>query len=171
MTEWTVKTLYQLHKLDTANADRRLADLTVMLDERYQTQMKALDAALTAQQKALDTAQTSAEKAVLKAEAASEKRFEAVNEFRQVLTDQTATFMSRDEVGVRLDAMAASIERNSNRINEIQLEFTSRLDRQQGSQEGVHASRVSRRLDVTTIFQVLATLGAIIGVIIVAFHP
>ena len=43
-----------------------------------------------AQEKAMARALMAAEPAVLKAEAASEKRFESVNEFRGVLTAQSA---------------------------------------------------------------------------------
>jgi hypothetical protein len=79
-----------------------------MLNERYATQTKALDAAFLAQQTAMRTAfdaadkavaaaLESAEKAVVKAETAAEKRFESVNEFRAQLTDQAATFISRQE--------------------------------------------------------------------------
>jgi hypothetical protein len=84
--------------------DQRLAayhqtyqDLRVMLDERYATQTKALDAAFRAAEQAVAVALANAEKAVAKAETAADKRFDAVNEFRQSLADQTAAFLTRNE--------------------------------------------------------------------------
>ena len=63
----------------------------VALDRRLTEQMAAQD-------RATQIAMQAAEKAVSKAEAASDKRFDAVNEFRQTLSDQTATFITRKEV-------------------------------------------------------------------------
>jgi hypothetical protein len=54
--------------------------------ERWESQEKALAAALAAVKEAVE-----------KAEAANGARFASVNEFRQTLSDQTATFMPRAE--------------------------------------------------------------------------
>jgi hypothetical protein len=56
-----------------------------------------IEALLAEQRRAVDAALAAAEKAVTKAEVASDKRFEGVNEFRQALSDQTATFVPRTE--------------------------------------------------------------------------
>ena len=50
-----------------------------------------------AQEKALTSALTAAKEAVDKAQSASEKRFDSVNEFRNQLKDQAATFLTRAE--------------------------------------------------------------------------
>lgn len=63
-----------------------LAEKDLRDQQRFEAQSSAIAAALLA-----------AEKAVSKAESASERRFEAVNEFRQTLSDQAATFMVRAE--------------------------------------------------------------------------
>lgn len=62
---------------------------------------KAVATAMTAQEKAVATAMAAAEKAVTKAEAAAEKRFDSVNEFRQTLADQQATFARTESVDIR----------------------------------------------------------------------
>jgi len=68
------------------------------------------------------------DKAILKAEVAVEKRFESVNEFRQTLSDQTKSFISR----VEFDAL-----RNTNATRIIDL--SSRLDRIEGKAAGLNA--------------------------------
>ena len=109
---WTTDTLRYYFQ-------QQLNDLRQTHQERYETQTKAVDAAFLAQQTAMQTALTaaeravatallSAEKAVTKAELAADKRFEAVNEFRQTLSDQTATFMPRTEAETRI-AVRASV--------------------------------------------------------------
>lgn len=69
---------------------------------------QAITAALAAQERAVAAALAAAEKAVLKAEAAADRRFEGVNEFRQTLTDQAATFATREKV----DALEARMNRS-----------------------------------------------------------
>lgn len=54
---------------------------------------------------------------IAKADAATEKRLEAVNEFRQVLTDQANTFMSRTEVNQALRSLSDKIASLENRVN------------------------------------------------------
>ena len=52
-----------------------------------------------------------------KAEVSMERRLEGMNEFRQSLRDQTATFMTRDMADARLSAMADKIEAVDNRVD------------------------------------------------------
>ena len=112
--DWTIATL-------RAHFESQIANLRLMLDERYETQTKALDKAFQAQQEAMKTALESAEKAVqvalisaekavTKAETAAEKRFESVNEFRAQLSDQATTFLSRAEAEVRLQSIADKVD-------------------------------------------------------------
>ncbi len=70
-----------------------------------------LTESISAQDRANRIALDAAEKAVLKAETASEKRFEAVNEFRQTLSDQAANFITRKEVEALLGAVNATLGR------------------------------------------------------------
>lgn len=95
------------------------------IDEIARDQIIALDRRLTeqttAQERANGIALAAAEKAVLKAEAASEKRFEGLNEFRQMLSDQAGTFIRRTEV----EAIASSLS-----------DAIARLERQDGNSVG-----------------------------------
>jgi len=72
---WTLDTL-RLH------IERVLEERDIQYQQRFDAQEKAVIAALAA-----------ADRANTKAELAADKRFDAVNEFRQTLTDQTATFI------------------------------------------------------------------------------
>ena len=76
MAKWTVPTLYE------------------HFTQRFSDSDKAVQAALEA-----------AEKAVIKAEAAADKRFDATNEFRGQLADQSATFMTKVEADLRFKAL------------------------------------------------------------------
>ena len=64
----------------------------------------------TDQDKAVQSALSAAKEAVNKAETAADKRFEAVNEFRQTLSDQTSTFMSRTEYEAKYDALQKQLD-------------------------------------------------------------
>jgi hypothetical protein len=122
--EWTVDTLRQFMQ-------KQLDDQRSLLDERYATQTKALDAAFKAAEQAVQTALASAEKAVTKAETAAERRFESVNEFRQTLTDQAATFITRAEAEVHFAALAEKLDA-----------LATRLDKTEGRSSGLNAGWV-----------------------------
>lgn len=115
------------------HAIRRELDLVrSMLQERYETQSKAVDAALAAAEKALDVraanlqtefhehliqyrhevtlAFESSDRAISKAEAATERRFESVNEFRAQLNQQAGAFLTRAEYDAAHLALAAKVD-------------------------------------------------------------
>lgn len=187
---WTIGTLKELVDAKFAALDVAHRDLQNMLQERYATQTKALDAAFLAQQtamrtaleaaeKAVQTALVSAEKAVGKAEVAAEKRFESVNEFRAQLTDQAASFLTRNEGGARLDALADKLEaetaRTSARLQEMELRLTERINAlttsralAEGQDMGSASSRTERRLDVGQALMALSVLVGAVGLIIAA---
>jgi len=153
---WTVDTLRE-HVLRLLSDDRRLLDERYassqrLLDERYATQTKALDAAFKAAEAAVDRALASAEKAVSKAEAAAERRFEGVNEFRQTLTDQAATFLTRAEGEARLTALSKELD-----------EQRRLMERNTGRDEGVVTARM-------LVFSLIAAVGVLVGVY-VALRP
>jgi hypothetical protein len=134
MSEWTVDTLRE-HLEAQLSAEQRMTrqrfnDIRALLQERYDTQTKALDAAFVAAEKAVQTALASAEKAVTKAETSAERRFESVNEFRQTLTDQAATFMPRAEAEQRVAALAEKLD-----------SMAARLDKTEGHSGGTASSR------------------------------
>jgi hypothetical protein len=188
--------------IDDRRADLRdnlmtqLNGLREMLNERYATQTKALDAAFIAQQTAMKTAfdaadkavaaaLESAEKAVVKAETAAEKRFESVNEFRAQLTDQAATFLSRNEYNTTHKALTEKMEtglevlttrltdetrRSEVQRNDLELRLTSRLDLSQGASAGSEQHRANSRLDMQVILPALALLVSIISVAYILIH-
>jgi hypothetical protein len=200
---WTVDTLHE-HLLSTVNDVKREidlvrnsflqqhSDLREMLNERYAIQTKALDATFLAQQtamrtaleaaeKAVQTALVSAEKAVAKAEVAAEKRFESVNEFRAQLTDQATTFLTRNEVDVRLNALSEKLDseakRNTTRVSDLELRIyatisdqdkrlTSRLDLLQGHTGGTTDSQTNFRLNAGTIIAIIAVIASFTAVIV-----
>lgn len=97
--------------------------------QRFEAQKEALAAAFASQQIAMTTALAAAEKAVQaalqaaeravgKAEMASEKRFEGVNEFRQTLSDQQLTFISRSEAGATFAALNDKIAELKDRLSQ-----------------------------------------------------
>lgn len=117
-----------------------LLALSSKLDERYQTQTKALDAAFVAQQLAMTTAFTAADKAVAaalaaqekavdKANIANEKRFESVNEFRAQLNDMVNTLMPRQEAESRFLAIIEKLEMANTAISNMvpRTEMNARL--------------------------------------------
>jgi hypothetical protein len=96
--------------------DAKLANLTALINANAERVALALAAA---------------DKAVSKAETATEKRFESVNEFRQALSDQTRTFISKVEFDLVRDTNAARLA-----------ELISRLDKTEGKAVGLNAGWV-----------------------------
>jgi len=135
-----------LHEKDLRDQQRFEAQ-SKAVDTAMLAQTTAMQAALQAAEKAVDRAMTAAEKAVTKAEAATEKRFEGVNEFRQALSDQTATFPSR----VELQALAE-------RLNDLQ----TRMERAEGAKGGVSSS-------VAMMFAAVGVILTIVGVAVAIF--
>jgi hypothetical protein len=72
----------------------RVDGFSELMEAKFVTYRTLIDSQAEKVALALDAA----EKAIDKAEAATEKRFDAVNEFRAQLTDQTASFARRDYV-------------------------------------------------------------------------
>jgi hypothetical protein len=95
--------------------------------QRFDAQQQALSAALVAGEKAVNAALISAERAVAKAESAAEKRFESVDEFRQTLTDQAQTFLTRVEGEARFESATEKVQSNSGQISKIELELRTTL--------------------------------------------
>jgi CHASE3 domain sensor protein len=115
---WTIETL-RVH-------------IQAILDERD----KALSAALAASNKAIDRVEESVR-----------ERFGSVNEFRQTLSDQAGTFITRTEV-------TAAVDRNTERINEL----TDRINKSEGKGAGLNASWVI----VSAVLVILIALGGLI---------
>lgn len=108
------------------------------LDERYDTQMKALEAAFVAAEKAVNAALETTEKAILKAETATDKRFDSVNEFRGQLADQANMFMPRSESTTRWQAVSEKLDAytvtTNERFSKIELRLESTVSTQKGGE-------------------------------------
>lgn len=98
--------------------------------------------------KAIQAALLAAKEAVLKAETATEKRFESVNEFRQQLSDQTNTFLSRLEYNAQHKAI-------EDRVTDL----TDRLNRTAGAKEG-------SEITMSKIYGAIGAVGVVLGIII-----
>lgn len=116
---WTVDTLH-------VHLQKQIADLRTLLDERYSTQTRNVDSAL----------------------AAVDKRFDAVNEFRQTLSDQTSSFMPRIEAEARMTAFDIQLRA----LNQI-------VTRHQGRTTGMDKSWVM----LVGAVGVIATLVALVS--------
>lgn len=167
---WTVDTsrtdLIGQIEAQAAATRSQFASLITLLDERYQTQTKAVDAAFIAQQtamrtaleaaeKAVQTALLSAKEAVVKAEVAADKRFESTNEFRGQLNDMVATLMNRNEADAKFNAL-------SDRITKIE----SKTDIESGRHTGAAEQVVTRRLDTGQMIAIIGVIGVIAGVVL-----
>jgi hypothetical protein len=129
---------------------RRINQLSEEREKRYEQRFADAETATSA-------ALAAAEKAVTKAEIAADKRFESVNEFRQALTDQTGTFITRVEA-------IAIMDRNTERIQEL----ADRLNKGEGHTAGTVESRTERRLDVGQMVQTAGLVLLAVSVLIAA---
>lgn len=91
--------------------------------QRFEAQSEALTAALQTAKEAVQTAQANADRAVAKAEMAADKRFEALNELRQVVNDVMTLMMPKAEATTRFDAVGEKIDALAKRIDEVNNRF------------------------------------------------
>ena len=90
--------------------------------------------------------------AIVKAEEATERRFEGVNEFRQTLSDQAATFVSRTEVLQQYRAINDKVDL-----------VTSRMDRLDGRSGGYTATWGYLIGAVVMVGGLITIIAAIVG--------
>ncbi len=147
---WNVDTLKEYFA--TTLNDHRL-NVSLLRDsddlryqQRFDAQQKAVVDALLAAEKAVNAALASADRAVVKAETAAEKRFESVNEFRSVLSNQSSTLMPRTESDAQMKALDDKIQ-----------VINSRLDRGEGGSTAQASSQ-------TTMLAVAGLAVALLGV-------
>ena len=91
---------------------------------------RASDARFDAMKEMVENAFRSSQEAIRKAEAATEKRFESVNEFRAVLTDQQQHLVTRQVLDSVVDRLQAAIERNREDLDAL----AKRLDLREGKE-------------------------------------
>jgi hypothetical protein len=120
----------------------------------FLSQQKAMETALQAAKEAVQAALAAADRAVAKAETAADKRFEALNELRQMLNDMVATLMTRVEAINRFEAMGLRIEAAEGRLN--------RMD---GGSLGHREATTSTRSNLSVIVAIIASLIAVGGLI------
>jgi hypothetical protein len=111
--------------------DERIKEADLRYEQRFRAQMDA----------------------TTKADMASEKRFEAVNEFRKTLTDQTSTFVPRNEY-------SQSILSLSDRIGKVETLASSRESRISGAQE----NRTSVRSDISVWIALIVMVVGIVAI-------
>jgi hypothetical protein len=139
----------------------------------FLSQQTAMQTALKTAQEAVQAALAAADRAVSKAELAADKRFEALNELRQMLNDMVATLFPRIEAESRfksitekMDALskgnADKIETNAKRLEAID----GRLNLLAGEKTGGQASRDQARAMVALGISLLIALLAVAGFIL-----
>ena len=111
--------------------ERRLEQRVNALERLTDAKLANISTLIDAHAERVALALAAADKAVSKAETATEKRFESVNEFRQTLSDQTRSFISKVEFEAVRDANAARIA-----------DLVSRLDKIEGKAVGLNAGWV-----------------------------
>ena len=120
----------------------------------FLSQQTAMQTALQAAKEAVQAALAAADRAVAKAETAADKRFEALNELRQMLNDMVATLMTRVEALNRFEAIGLRIDATEGRLN--------RMD---GGKVATAASSDSSRANIGVIVAVIASLIALGGLV------
>jgi hypothetical protein len=145
---WTVDTLRE-------HVAARIEDQSAFFNQRMDDADRAIQAALHA-----------ADKAAVKAEVASEKRFEGVNEFRSALADQQRTLLTRGEYDAAYGALLERVTVINDRIAALELRLTSRLDRGEGADAGAAGQRTDQRLNMSQVIAAIATLAAVISLIL-----
>lgn len=88
------------HEPSLRELTTQLDSLKELMDEKFGRVNDRFESEATISKMIL----AASKEAVTKADAANEKRFDAVNEFRQTLSDQTRTFMLRSEVLTKFEA-------------------------------------------------------------------
>ena len=147
------------------NIGSKFDDNTKLLDERYQTQTKALDKAFSAAEQAVQVALANAEKAVQKAEVAADKRFDSVNEFRQTLTDQTASFPTREEVRLTVATLNGDTARNTERVSDLELRMQGITAGQAGSDKSAHSTQQMITIGISVIALIVSIVLAIVLIV------
>lgn len=112
------------------------------LTAAFLSQQVAMKAALEAAKEAVSAALASADRAVSKAETAADKRFEALNELRQMLNDMVATLTPRAESSQRFEAMGEKIDAVVKRIDALD----AKAERFAGGVEGGRRFKDDSRL-------------------------
>lgn len=160
----------QLKELLTLRMDSR----DKMLDERYDTQTKALDAALL-----------SAKEASSSAAQANEKRFADLAALIRTLSDQISDMLPRQEYNTAHSALDDKVVDATTRFTALELRLSTKADRGEGKQEGAesvagtgyqsavleNAARTSRNSQlIASVSVAVVVIGIIISVLLTVGH-
>lgn len=170
---WTVDTLREA-------VNQRFADQDRLLTERFAMQQKAMSLAFDSADKAVQAALQAAKEATHKAELASDKRFDAVNEFREQQADIITRFLMRTEYNVSHQALADKVSDNNDRLTAqiaaLELRLSSRLDLDQGENQGSYRSgviseaKVNQKLVIAGIALSIAIIIAQVVISLISHH-
>lgn len=124
--------------------------------QRFEAQSDALTAALQAAKEAVQAAQAGADRAVAKAEGAADKRFESLNELRQLVNDVVALMMPKSEATNRFDAISEKLEAMTKRIDEVNNRFNLMAGETSGNRRTKDDTRLYVGVGVSILFLLLA---------------
>ena len=130
----------------------------------FQSQQQAMQTAFTVAEKAVQAALAAADRAVAKAEAAADKRFEALNELRQMLNDMMGTLMPRTEAEGRLKAIAEKIDTGlltmTKKVEDLEKRVNVAAGEDAGGRQkqGDNKSLIAVGLSMVAVLAALATL-------------
>lgn len=143
-----------------------IAAADLRYEQRYNAQADALAAAFLSQQVAMKTALeaakeavqaalAAADRAVTKSEQAADKRFEALNELRQMLNDMVGSLITRVEAVQRFDSITEKIDAGVKRVESLEARYNTMTGEQSGSER--------RGRDVVTAAR--ANVGMVVGIV------
>jgi hypothetical protein len=146
--------------------------------QRFDAQADALAAAFLSQQTAMKTALESAkeavnaalaaaDRAVLKAELAADKRFEALNELRQMLNDTLKILMTRAEVTQLVASAVEKIDLSSKRLDAVD----ARLNLLAGETSGNRRTKDDTKAYIAIGISVLLAILTIATFVIARLKP
>lgn len=122
----------------------------------FQSQQQAMQTAFTVAEKAVQAALAAADRAVSKAELASDKRFEALNELRQMLNDMVGNLIPRPEATQRFDSLAEKINITNNRIDALDVRMSSATALDLGGKATSDNTRANISIAISTILFIMA---------------
>jgi hypothetical protein len=107
----------------------------------------------------VQAALAAADRAVSKAELASDKRFEALNELRQMLNDMVANLIPRIEATQRFDGIGEKIDGLGKRIDALDVRLTAMSAISLGGKDASANTRanVSLGISIAMVLLVIAT--------------
>jgi septal ring factor EnvC (AmiA/AmiB activator) len=145
------------HTVDTALAlvYQRFSDLDRLLNERHGNSQRALDAAL-------DTAQ----REIARTNSEVKTRFDSVNEFREQLREQAATFMTRLESEAAHRELRSLLDALDKRITDVKESVIENRGQDKGAGEQAAQRRASITLVIGVTAVILTALSIAVGLIL-----